>query len=229
MKTPTLAPVYLDNEPVSLMGDPKPQVSKVVAATGKRPEKFDIKLLTSESDTQGETVALDYVIDRTEEPAKAIYLTAVEKESDSLGAEGAEGGKSTGFGSSWGSSKGSGNSGNAGFGKTGSTPGNQPAQPMKGGSGQGNQGFGSGSATPSNQGTSTQGQGSYGQGKGLSGGVGTSSQTAAGKTQNLGSKPSGQKATQSGKTGGGSEDEWPVQGGSGNKSGSGSGSDEDIE
>jgi hypothetical protein len=91
MKTPTLAPVYLDNEPVSLMGDPRPQVSKVIAATGKHPEKFDVMLLHSENDTEGKRLGLDEVIDRTEEPTKAIYLTCVEKDQLEAGsAEGAE-------------------------------------------------------------------------------------------------------------------------------------------
>lgn len=143
MKTPTLAPVYLDNEPVSLMGDPKPQVSKVIAATGKRPEKFDIKLLHSQTDTEGKQIDLDYVIDRTEEPAKPIYLTCVEKDTQEgeLGAEGAEGGLS----------------GKSGFG-SGSSYGSQKGGSNVGGSGQGNQGFGS-SGKPPHQGTSTQTQG----------------------------------------------------------------------
>src|ERR1041385_7428971 len=36
IKTPALATVYLDEEAVGLMGDPRPKVSKIVAAGGKR-------------------------------------------------------------------------------------------------------------------------------------------------------------------------------------------------
>src|ERR1051326_5076766 len=167
MKTPTLAPVYLDNEPVSLMGDPRPQVSKVIAATGKHPEKFDVKLLHSETDTEGKTLDLDYVIDRTEEPTKAIYLTTVEKEggSESVGAEGAErisgtpGTKSGAASPGSSTGVGSGSSGGAyGFGSksTGMGGAGKTGNIGSGGSAQGNQGFGFGSGKAENQGTSTQ-------------------------------------------------------------------------
>jgi hypothetical protein len=78
---PTLAPVYLDNQPVSLMGDPRPHVAKVVAAMGKHPERFDVRRLDSPTDS-GNVVDLEDVIDRTTEPTKAIYLTTVEKGGD---------------------------------------------------------------------------------------------------------------------------------------------------
>ena len=79
MKNPTLAPVYLDNEPVGLLRDPKPKVSKVVAASGQHPESFEIRRLRYAQDSKGETLALDFVIDRTEAPTQVIYLTCVDK------------------------------------------------------------------------------------------------------------------------------------------------------
>lgn len=77
MTSPNLKPVFLDNQNVGLMGDPKPKVAKVVAATGKKPENFRVTLLQSEKDTQGKAVALDFVLDRTLEPGKPIYLLSV--------------------------------------------------------------------------------------------------------------------------------------------------------
>ena len=75
MKTPSLATVYLDNEVVSLMGDPCPSVGKVVAASGKRPESVQVLRAGSASDLRGKPVELEETLDRTSEPTKAIYLT----------------------------------------------------------------------------------------------------------------------------------------------------------
>lgn len=77
----TLAPVYLDNQPVRLMGDPSPQVAKVIAAMGKHPERFDVRRLDSPLDAPGNVVDLEDILDRTAEPTKPIYLTTVEKAS----------------------------------------------------------------------------------------------------------------------------------------------------
>lgn len=75
MKTPALATIYLDNEAVGLMGDPKPRVSKVVAG-GKKPEAVRVLRAASPDDTRGKPVQLEDTIDRTAEPTKPIYLTS---------------------------------------------------------------------------------------------------------------------------------------------------------
>lgn len=76
MKTPALATVYLDNAPIGLMGDPKPRVSKIVAAGGKRPEDLQVLRALSATDLRGKPVQLEDIIDRTAEPARPIYLTS---------------------------------------------------------------------------------------------------------------------------------------------------------
>ncbi len=79
VKLPTLATVYLDNEPVGLMGDPRPRVSKIVVAGGKRPELVQVLRARSANDPGGQPVGLEEVIDRTAEPTVAVYLTCVSR------------------------------------------------------------------------------------------------------------------------------------------------------
>ncbi|MHB8634653.1 MAG: hypothetical protein ACYDBQ_11955, partial [Thermoplasmatota archaeon] len=67
---------------------PKPPVSKVVAAAGKQPAQFRVNLLQSEEDTMGTSVGLDFVLDRTVEPTKAIYLKSIRKGPEAPGANG---------------------------------------------------------------------------------------------------------------------------------------------
>lgn len=76
IKTPALATVYLDEEAVGLMGDPRPKVSKIVAAGGKRPESVQVLRGLSATDLRGKPLRLDDTIDRTVEPARPIYLTS---------------------------------------------------------------------------------------------------------------------------------------------------------
>jgi hypothetical protein len=76
MKTPALATVYLDNEVVGLMGDPRPLVAKVVVAAGKDPRSVRVLRAASPGDRAGTPVHLEDVIDRAAEPAKPIYLTS---------------------------------------------------------------------------------------------------------------------------------------------------------
>jgi hypothetical protein len=82
MESPPLAPVYLDNQPVSLMGDPRPRVAKVVAASGRPAGSYDVVLLEDEADRSGVLVGLEDVLDRTQEPTRPIYLTCVERDAD---------------------------------------------------------------------------------------------------------------------------------------------------
>src|SRR5687767_11660550 len=79
MKTPTLSTVYLDNERIGLMGDPKPLVSKIVAAGGKAPEAVQVLRGKSATDTHGQPLRLWDTVDRTEKPETPIYLTCKPK------------------------------------------------------------------------------------------------------------------------------------------------------
>lgn len=74
MKTPALATVYLDNANVGLMGDPRPRVSKILAAGGKQPGTVQVVRAYSANDPKGEPVGMEDIIDRTADPARPIYL-----------------------------------------------------------------------------------------------------------------------------------------------------------
>ena len=74
MNPEKLAPVFLDNKPVSL-NDPRPKVSAVLTAGGK-PETTDVKWLKFQTDTSGKSLRGEEILDRTADPAKAIYLTS---------------------------------------------------------------------------------------------------------------------------------------------------------
>lgn len=79
MKT-EFSPVYLDNVPISLMGDEaRPPLSRIVIASGKRPADVEVRWLKSPSDATGQAVDRDEIIDRTAEPTKPIYLLSVTK------------------------------------------------------------------------------------------------------------------------------------------------------
>lgn len=82
MESQPLAPVYLDNEPVRLSGEPRPRVAQVVAASGRAVGSVDVVLLASGDDEGGVLVDLNDVLDRTQEPTKAIHLTCVERGGD---------------------------------------------------------------------------------------------------------------------------------------------------
>lgn len=82
-----LAPVYLDNKPVSLK-DPKPKVSAILSASG-RPEATDVKWLQFQPNTPGKTLRGEEVLDRTTDPTKPIYLTSA-KPQWAAGAAGTE-------------------------------------------------------------------------------------------------------------------------------------------
>lgn len=84
IKMPTLATVYLDKEPVGLMGDPMPLVSKIVVAGGKRPDAVQVLRGRFADDERGRPLRLDETIDRTAEPTVPIYLVCVPKRSGEL-------------------------------------------------------------------------------------------------------------------------------------------------
>ncbi|HUR64553.1 MAG TPA: hypothetical protein VM241_08745 [Candidatus Thermoplasmatota archaeon] len=79
--------MYLDNEPVGLLGDPRPQVAKVLAAGGHAFERVDVLLLEGRDDAKGIRLDPEDVLDRTEQPTRAIYLTIVERAGDGDGLE----------------------------------------------------------------------------------------------------------------------------------------------
>lgn len=76
--TERLSRVYLDNYPVTLMGDEAaPPLSRIVRAGGKRPDYVDVLLLASPSDMEGRPLAPEEVIDRSAEPTRPIYLRTI--------------------------------------------------------------------------------------------------------------------------------------------------------
>src|SRR5687767_9281867 len=75
-----LSVVYLDNQPIGLMEDPRPIVAKVVVASGKVPEDVRVLRGASPGDMEGTYVRSDDVIDRTTDPETPIYLISVPRE-----------------------------------------------------------------------------------------------------------------------------------------------------
>lgn len=69
-----LAPVFLDDARVSLQGDPRPNVKKIVIAVGKNPDECVVYQLRSQTDMQGREMNLDEVIDRTLQVDAPVYL-----------------------------------------------------------------------------------------------------------------------------------------------------------
>ncbi|MHB1262586.1 MAG: hypothetical protein ACYC2H_12820 [Thermoplasmatota archaeon] len=87
--TDKLAPVFLDNQPISLK-DPKPKVSAVLSASGK-PEATEVKWLQFQPNTQGKALRSEEVLDRTTDPTRPIYLTSTNKgQAPAFGAKGNE-------------------------------------------------------------------------------------------------------------------------------------------
>lgn len=75
-----LAPVYLNNAPISLLGDEaRPPLSRIVLAGGQRPRDVEVQWLTSAKDTQGRPVAQEEIVDRTTDPTTPIYLRSIPK------------------------------------------------------------------------------------------------------------------------------------------------------
>ena len=73
-----LSRVYLDDYPVTLMGDEAaPPLSRIVRAGGKRPDYVDVVLLASPSDMEGRSIDLKEIIDRAAEPTRPIYLRTI--------------------------------------------------------------------------------------------------------------------------------------------------------
>ncbi|MEA3167046.1 MAG: hypothetical protein QOJ26_1930 [Thermoplasmata archaeon] len=76
-----LSRVYLDDYPITLMGDEStPPLSRIVRAGGKHPDRVDILLLNSPSAIDGPRIGPEEIIDRTAEPTRPIYLRSVPKD-----------------------------------------------------------------------------------------------------------------------------------------------------
>lgn len=75
-----LSKVYLDDYPVTLMGDEaQPPLERIVRAGGKDPDRVDVVYLTSPADRRGRAVDPAEIVDRTAEPTRPIYLRSVPK------------------------------------------------------------------------------------------------------------------------------------------------------
>jgi hypothetical protein len=78
MMAANLAPVYLDDARVTLQGDPRPQVAKILQAGGKPSgDGVLVVRLREASGADGQPVALHDVIDR-EEAVTPVYLRLVQ-------------------------------------------------------------------------------------------------------------------------------------------------------
>jgi hypothetical protein len=77
MMADNLAPVYLDDARVTLQGDPRPKVAKILQAGGKSSaEGVVVVRLREAAGADGQPIALDEVVDR-EEAATPVYLRVV--------------------------------------------------------------------------------------------------------------------------------------------------------
>src|SRR5688572_5397401 len=97
----TLAPIYLDNDRVRLQGDPRPTVSKILNAGGKKPDEFRVVRLKDKNEEAGETLAPQDVIDRTS-AGQDVYLKCITKGGPKGTAKGA--GSNAGMEGQWPSS-----------------------------------------------------------------------------------------------------------------------------
>ncbi len=75
-----LAPVYVNDSRVTLQGDPKPQVSKIMEACGKAADTFDVVRLRKQNDSQGTTCMPEDVIDRTAQVNEPVYLKCIDRD-----------------------------------------------------------------------------------------------------------------------------------------------------
>ncbi len=81
VQSSALSPVFLDNRPVYLIDEPRPQVLTILRATGARPSELEISRVRSPAEKGGTHLHLEDVLDRTEDPVKPIYLVSRERRS----------------------------------------------------------------------------------------------------------------------------------------------------
>lgn len=74
----SLAPIYLDDKRVSLQGEPKPKVFKILEADGRRAENFQVVQLVAQGGEQKRVLRPDDVIDRTQHADQGVYLKCIE-------------------------------------------------------------------------------------------------------------------------------------------------------
>src|SRR5262245_51711954 len=74
-----LAPVYVNNDRVTLQGDPRPNVAKIVTTLGKKPENVRVVLLSAQGDRDGSPLSSNEVIDRSANAQTPIYLKCFEE------------------------------------------------------------------------------------------------------------------------------------------------------
>lgn len=74
LSSPTLAPIYLDNEPVPLADEPRPNVAQILAARGRQPEGLEVVRLRFMADAEGRPLRPDDTIDRTLQTSNPVYL-----------------------------------------------------------------------------------------------------------------------------------------------------------
>ena len=82
-----LAPVFVNDNRVTLAGDPKPKVEKIVNAVGKNPQSVEIVRLRNQGDYEGKPLRLDEFIDRTVKSSDPVYLRCYEKGAKTKGGE----------------------------------------------------------------------------------------------------------------------------------------------
>jgi hypothetical protein len=78
MNPQDLAPVYVDDERVALHQDPRPRVSKVVEAAGRKPDQVRVVRLADRNDREGRPLHMSDVIDRIEAPENPVFLKCTE-------------------------------------------------------------------------------------------------------------------------------------------------------
>lgn len=78
-----LAPIYLNNDRVTLQGDPRPDVAKIVTSFGKRPDAVRVVRLQTATDSDGQPIAMSEVIDRSSDATTPVYLRCFEGETTS--------------------------------------------------------------------------------------------------------------------------------------------------
>lgn len=76
-----LPPVFLDEQRVSLQGDPRPAVAKILEAVGKSPEEVEVVRVRAQGANHAHPLRLWDVIDRTREDGSGIHLKSVPRPS----------------------------------------------------------------------------------------------------------------------------------------------------
>ena|SRR5688572_15323295 len=76
MVTPGLSPVFLDDRPVQLAGDPRPLVGRILEAGGRRRDQ-PVMWVREPHDPLGRPVDPDEAIDRTVKAQAPVFLQSM--------------------------------------------------------------------------------------------------------------------------------------------------------